>query len=197
MSTEPIRSSKSAQFRMLAVLIAVACMDMLGFAMIFPLLTFYALDFNISPFGLGIVIASFSLAQLLASPVWGRFSDRYGRRPAILISLGASAVSFVVFGFAGSFWGLLLVSGDPGSGRRNHGRAACLRCRHRSARGPDAFVGLAFGGDFSRYDAGARHRFDRLGLGTRRTGAYRRQPVCCEHDFCLDLAQENPPMPAR
>ena len=101
---------------MLAVLIAVACMDMLGFAMIFPLLTFYALDFNISPVGLGIVIASFSLAQLLASPVWGRFSDRYGRRPAILISLGASAVSFVVFGFAGSFWGLLLSRVIQGAG---------------------------------------------------------------------------------
>ena len=66
---------------MLAVLIGVACMDMLGFAMIFPLLTFYALDLNISPVGLGVIIASFSLAQLLSAPFWGRLSDRHGRRP--------------------------------------------------------------------------------------------------------------------
>ena len=101
---------------MLAVLIGVACMDMLGFAMIFPLLTFYALELNISPQGLGVIIASFSLAQLLSAPVWGRLSDRYGRRPAILISLGASAVSFVVFGFANSFWVLLLSRVIQGAG---------------------------------------------------------------------------------
>lgn len=116
MNTQPDNSSKSAQFRMLAVLIAVACMDMLGFAMIFPLLTFYALDLDISPQGLGVIIASFSLAQLVSAPIWGRMSDRYGRRPAILISLGASAVSFVVFGFANSFWVLLFSRVIQGAG---------------------------------------------------------------------------------
>ena len=109
LNQRPDNTSKSSQFRLLAVLIGVACMDMLGFAMIFPLLTFYALDLNISVQGLGFIIASFSLTQLLSAPVWGRLSDRYGRRPAILISLGASAISFIVFGFANSF-GLLLVS---------------------------------------------------------------------------------------
>jgi len=101
---------------MLAVLIAVAFIDMLGFAMIFPLLTFYALDLDISPQGLGVVIASFSLAQLVSAPFWGRLSDRHGRRPAILISLGASAISFVVFGFANSFWVLLLSRVIQGAG---------------------------------------------------------------------------------
>ena len=82
---------------------------MLGFAMIFPLLPFYALDLQISPQAIGVIIASFSFAQLLSAPLWGRVSDRYGRRPALLIGLTASAASYVVFAFANSFW-LLLAS---------------------------------------------------------------------------------------
>src|SRR5439155_7818812 len=48
-------------------------------------------------------------AQLASSPVWGRVSDRYGRRPALLVGLSASAIAYVIFGFAGSLW-LLFVS---------------------------------------------------------------------------------------
>lgn len=110
------RPGASGQFRVLAVLIAVAAIDMLGFAMIFPLLTYYALDLEATPFGIGVLIASFSLAQLLASPLWGRFSDRYGRRPAIMISLGASAISFVVFGLATSYLVLLVSRVIQGAG---------------------------------------------------------------------------------
>jgi len=102
-------SSQKAQFQSLLVLIAVASVDMLGFAMIFPLLPFYALDLEISPQLIGVIIASFSFAQLVSAPLWGRVSDRYGRRPALMIGLTASAVSYVVFGFANSFW-LLLIS---------------------------------------------------------------------------------------
>ena len=83
MKSKQENSSKSVQFRSLSVLIAVACIDMLGFAMIFPLLPFYALEMNISPQFIGVIIASFSVAQLLAAPLWGRVSDRYGRRPAV------------------------------------------------------------------------------------------------------------------
>ena len=90
-------------------MIAVAFVDMVGFAMILPLLPFYALDLNISPQLIGVIIASYSMAQLMSAPLWGRVSDRYGRRPALLIGLTAAAMSYVVFGFANSFW-LLLAS---------------------------------------------------------------------------------------
>ena len=109
MSKSKTGSSKSAQFRSLSVLIAVAFVDMLGFAMILPLLPFYALDLDISPQLIGVIIASFSMAQLMSAPLWGRFSDRYGRRPALLVGLIAAAISYVVFGVAHSFW-LLLAS---------------------------------------------------------------------------------------
>lgn len=92
------------QLRRLAVLIAASCVDMIGFAMVLPLLPFYALDLKASPVVIGLIISSFSVAQLLSAPVWGRVSDRYGRRPALLIGLGASALAYAVFGLANAIW---------------------------------------------------------------------------------------------
>jgi MFS family permease len=86
------------------VLIAVATVDMVGGAMVFPLIPFYALKLNASPTTIGMIIASFFVAQLISAPLWGRVSDRYGRRPALLIGLGAATAAFFVFGFANSVW---------------------------------------------------------------------------------------------
>jgi multidrug resistance protein len=93
----------------LVVLIITAFVDMVGLLMVLPLLPFFAREFGANGLVLGVLISSFSIAQLLSAPVWGRFSDRYGRRPALLIGLFASAIAFVVFAFANSIW-LLLVS---------------------------------------------------------------------------------------
>jgi len=96
------------QFKRLMVLIAVATVDMIGGAMVFPLIPFYALKLHASPATIGMIIASFFVAQLISAPLWGRVSDRYGRRPALLIGLGASAAAFFVFGFANAVWLLFL-----------------------------------------------------------------------------------------
>lgn len=104
------------QFRRLAVLIAVNFVDMIGFMIVLPILPFYALDLHASPEMIGGMIASYSIAQLLAAPVWGRVSDRYGRRPALLIGLAASAAAYVVFGLADSIWLLYLSRIVQGAG---------------------------------------------------------------------------------
>src|SRR6185295_9194137 len=91
----------------LLVLFVTAFVDMVGLAMIVPILPFYATNFGASAAVVGLLISSFSIAQLLVAPVWGRFSDRYGRRPAILAGLLVTAVAYVLFGFAGSVWTLL------------------------------------------------------------------------------------------
>lgn len=107
---------KRDQFRQLSVLIAVSFVDMLGFAMVLPLLPFYALKLHATPELVGWLIASFSITQLVASPIWGRVSDRYGRRPALMIGLFASAFAFMVFGFATSLWLLFLSRIVQGAG---------------------------------------------------------------------------------
>ena len=107
---------KGQQFRQLLVLIAVAFIDMIGFMLILPLLPFYALRLNASPAQVGWIFAAFSIAQLISAPVWGRVSDRYGRRPALLIGLLASAAAYVVFGFADSLLLLFLSRFVQGAG---------------------------------------------------------------------------------
>jgi len=91
-------------FKRLVVLIAVCFVDMIGLLMIAPLITFYALRLGAQPSAVGPLFSAFAVAQLLASPIWGRVSDRYGRRPVLLSGLFASAVAYLIFGFAGSIW---------------------------------------------------------------------------------------------
>jgi len=92
----------------MAVLMAVAFVDMIGLMLVLPLLPLYALHLQADATTIGFLTASFPVAQLLASPVWGRVSDRYGRRPAVLVGLTASTIAYVIFGFAGSLWLLFL-----------------------------------------------------------------------------------------
>lgn len=93
----------------LIILMVTAFVDMLGLLMVIPLLPFYATDLGANAFVVTLLVASFSVAQLVSAPLWGRLSDRYGRRPALLVGLFASAIAFVVFAYADSLW-LLFVS---------------------------------------------------------------------------------------
>ena len=104
--TQPLNSKD--QFKRLSVLIATNCVDMIGFMIVVPLLPFYALDMAATPIVIGWIIASHAIAQLVAAPIWGRLSDRFGRRPVILISLTASAGGFLVFGLANTVFLLFL-----------------------------------------------------------------------------------------
>ena len=88
----------------LSVLMAVCFVDMLGLMLVAPLMAFYAKRMNAPDWMVGPLIASFAVAQLVSSPVWGKVSDRYGRRPAMLIGLAGSAVAYAIFGYATSLW---------------------------------------------------------------------------------------------
>jgi MFS family permease len=107
---------KNDGMKRVSVLMATAFIDMLGVAMVFPLVPFYALRLKADPWMIGWIIASFSIAQLASSPIWGRVSDRYGRRPALLVGLGASGVAFVIFAFANAWWMLLVSRMVQGAG---------------------------------------------------------------------------------
>lgn len=110
------QSSSRQNFGRLAILIAVAAIDLLGATMIFPQIPFFALHFNSSPTFIGVIFASFFLAQLLSAPIWGRISDHYGRRPALLIGLSALGIGYLIFAVANSVWMLLLARIIQGAG---------------------------------------------------------------------------------
>lgn len=98
--TEALREKTGTDLASVAVLIGIALVDMIGFGIVLPLLPFYAVEFGASDWMVGPLVASFSVAQLLSAPFWGKISDRYGRRPLILMGLAFSALSYVLFGLA-------------------------------------------------------------------------------------------------
>jgi MFS family permease len=111
----------------LFTLMITAFVDMVGLLMIIPLLPFYVkslggagiyvLGFHLGIGTIsGIIVAAFTVAQLLSAPMWGRFSDRFGRRPTLLIALSAAGISYLIFGFASSLLVLFLSRIVQGAG---------------------------------------------------------------------------------
>jgi DHA1 family tetracycline resistance protein-like MFS transporter len=94
--------------RKLITLFLIVFIDLLGFSIILPLLPFYAESFNATPTQIGFLVASYAAAQLVGAPLLGRLSDRFGRKPVLLISLTGTFIGFLILGFANSLWMLFL-----------------------------------------------------------------------------------------
>jgi MFS transporter, DHA1 family, tetracycline resistance protein len=90
-------------------IILVVFIDLLGFSLILPLLPYYAETFKASQTVTGILIASYALMQLIGAPILGRLSDRFGRRPVLLVSVFGTFLGFLLLGFANALW-MLFVS---------------------------------------------------------------------------------------
>ena len=93
----------------LAAIFATVVVDLIAFGMVLPLLPFFASDLGGSPAMVGLIIASYSAMQFVFSPLWGRASDRVGRKPILLLCLFGGAGSYVLFALADSLF-LLFVS---------------------------------------------------------------------------------------
>ena len=130
--SEPPAGDGRSDFAKLVVLMVTGFVDMVGLLMVIPLLPFYVtslggsgIDVTLLPgmryhLGVGqltaVLVSAYTVAQLVSAPLWGRFSDRYGRRPALVIALLASAIAYVIFGYATSLWVLLLSRVVQGAG---------------------------------------------------------------------------------
>jgi len=101
---EPRTANPQFLVRPLAIIFLTLFVNLVGFGIIIPLLPFYAQTFGASPLAIGLLFASFSLSQLIASPVLGDLSDRWGRRPVLIFSLLGTVVSFVMLAVAHSLF---------------------------------------------------------------------------------------------
>ncbi|MBN1262844.1 MAG: MFS transporter [Candidatus Pacebacteria bacterium] len=100
------------------IILLIQITEVLGFSLILPFLPFMAQDFGATPFLVGLILTSFSLLQFITAPIMGRLSDRFGRRPLLIVSQVSTAAGFLILGFAKSLPMLFLsriVDGAIGS----------------------------------------------------------------------------------
>jgi len=88
--------------RPLVIIFLTVLVNLIGFGIIIPLLPFYAQTFGVSPLTIGMLFAAFSVCQLVAAPLLGHWSDTWGRRPVLILSLLGTVVSFVMLAVAHS-----------------------------------------------------------------------------------------------
>ncbi|MDC0714919.1 MFS transporter [Stigmatella sp. ncwal1] len=93
---------ESARRASLRVVFGIVVLDLIGFGILIPQLGVYGVKFGASAFTAGLLVSVYSLMQLVFAPVLGRLSDRYGRRPVLLVSLAGSLAGYVLFAFAHS-----------------------------------------------------------------------------------------------
>jgi len=82
--------------------------EVIGFSLILPFIPYFAEDLGASPLIVGLIIATFSFFQFFSAPVIGKLSDRFGRRPLLIISQFSTLAGFMILGFANSLWMLFL-----------------------------------------------------------------------------------------
>ena len=132
----------------LLVLFLTVFIDLIGFGMVIPFLSFYAREYGASGLAVGAVVGIYSIMQFFFAPVWGRLSDRIGRRPVLLISLTASTTGYLLFAFTHSLTTLFLSRVIAGIGGANIGTAQAYIADSTSpenrAKGM-GLIGAAFG----------------------------------------------------
>jgi predicted MFS family arabinose efflux permease len=105
--------------RALTILFVIVFVDLVGFGMVIPVMPLYAAKLGASEAWIGLLSTLYSLMQFVFAPLWGRLSDRAGRRPVLLVSIAMTAVAFTMYGLADSFAMLLLSRAFAGAATAN------------------------------------------------------------------------------
>jgi len=130
------------------ILFLIVLIDLIGFGLVIPLLPFYAERFAATPQEVTVLMATFSAMQTVFSPIWGRLSDRIGRRPVLMTSMAAAAAAYLWMGFADALWMIFAARALAGACAGNIAAAqayiADVTPPEKRARGM-GMIGAAFG----------------------------------------------------
>jgi DHA1 family tetracycline resistance protein-like MFS transporter len=95
-------------FKRVLPIVVIVLVDLIGLSIIIPLLPLFAARFGATPFVIGILQATYPMMQFIGAPILGRFSDRFGRKPILIISQLGTFGGFILLGFSGTLWLLFL-----------------------------------------------------------------------------------------
>lgn len=107
MNTSP-SSEEKLDFKRIMPIFVIVLIDLLGLTIIIPLLPLYATSFGADALTIGLLGAAYPLMQFIGAPLLGRLSDRYGRKPVLVVSQIGTLIGFLVLGFANTLWALFL-----------------------------------------------------------------------------------------
>src|SRR5437763_10329946 len=146
----PLFAAMRARYQQgsMPILFLIVFVDLVGFGLIIPLLPFYAERFGASPQLVTALLAVFSLMAMISAPLWGRLSDRIGRRPVLMASMAAAALAYLWLGLASELWMLFAARAFAGICAGNIAAAqayiADVTPPEKRARGM-GMIGAAFG----------------------------------------------------
>jgi MFS transporter, DHA1 family, tetracycline resistance protein len=150
MMQETLNEKKDEKFltKPLIIIFLTILIDLIGFGIVIPLLTFYAEEYSATPLDIGLLVSSYSLMQFIFSPILGGLSDKYGRRPILFLSIIGSGIGYLMIGLAGSLWMIYAgrIFGGITAGNLSTAQAyiADVTTRENRAKGMGLF-GMAFG----------------------------------------------------
>ncbi len=104
MTAEPDASTGGRSAAALYTLLSVMFINMLGFGVIVPFLTFYASSFHAAPWQVGLVFSAYSIGSFVGEPFWGKLSDRVGRKPILISTVAANCLCYGALAFAPNIW---------------------------------------------------------------------------------------------
>jgi DHA1 family tetracycline resistance protein-like MFS transporter len=132
----------------LGIIVLIVLVDLLGFSLVMPLLAPFAQQYGFDPWQVGLLFSAYPMCQLVAGPILGRLSDRYGRRPLLIFSQAGTALSFLILGLSRNFSVMLLARMLDGASGGNilvaQAYVADVTAPEHRARGM-GLIGMAFG----------------------------------------------------
>jgi len=130
------------------ILFLIVFIDLVGFGLVIPLLPYYAQRFAASPLQMTLLFAIYSLMSMMTAPLWGRLSDRVGRRPVLMASMAAAALAYIGLAFATGLWMVFAARAFAGACAGNIAAAqayiADVTAPEQRAKGM-GMIGAAFG----------------------------------------------------